>query len=486
MKKHALKALVAFLCVYLLIGTTEVKAQLYVYNSNLTGTPAYVNPNLWSSNVKRKNGAHGAGALCPIGFTSKQFSTSSTYSTAGPNIKFRLVPQPSVVMNIQSITASMRISEQGPIFVRPAYSIDNGLTWIDAGADFTPTISFCGGEFYTDTWDIPDFSTSTAVSFKFFGYSATSSIGVLQINDITVEGTLDLVDVDGDGYGVYIDCDDTDPSVHPGAVDICNDIDEDCDGNFDEVDAPISPSGEIYLCRHEFVTLSVEDAFETYLWYKNGEPIPTETEASITTEKPGYYQVYITSGECDGFTGIQAVAVTDNPFANIYYPEGLDLCVDDSLKLKASYGIGYSWQWYKDGAAIDGANFYKMLALEPGDYYCTVSTAFGCERNTDTVTVTSGCKTAAENMTEGGLNIYPNPAQNNITISLNSSEISGAEANVQIFSITGQELFTNTYRMTNGTLQQEINLQNMLPNGVYTVKVNAGNTEFTSRLVINK
>ena len=45
------------------------------------------------------------------------------------------------------------------------------------------------------------------------------------------------VDADSDGHFANVDCDDTDPSVHPGASDACNFIDDDCDGQLDE-DAP--------------------------------------------------------------------------------------------------------------------------------------------------------------------------------------------------------------------------------------------------------
>jgi hypothetical protein len=37
-------------------------------------------------------------------------------------------------------------------------------------------------------------------------------------------------DLDGDGFAEGFDCDDTDPDVHPGAAELCNGLDDDCDG----------------------------------------------------------------------------------------------------------------------------------------------------------------------------------------------------------------------------------------------------------------
>ena len=45
---------------------------------------------------------------------------------------------------------------------------------------------------------------------------------------------IDIMDMDGDGYNVYVDCDDLDPTVHPGAFDRANGRDDDCDGLVDE------------------------------------------------------------------------------------------------------------------------------------------------------------------------------------------------------------------------------------------------------------
>ncbi len=42
------------------------------------------------------------------------------------------------------------------------------------------------------------------------------------------------VDQDGDGAAAEADCDDTDPARFPGATELCNEVDDNCDGNVDE------------------------------------------------------------------------------------------------------------------------------------------------------------------------------------------------------------------------------------------------------------
>ncbi|MBW2255034.1 MAG: putative metal-binding motif-containing protein, partial [Deltaproteobacteria bacterium] len=50
-------------------------------------------------------------------------------------------------------------------------------------------------------------------------------------NEVEVQWNLDY---DGDGTVYADDCDDEDPDVHPGASELCNGEDDDCDGTIDE------------------------------------------------------------------------------------------------------------------------------------------------------------------------------------------------------------------------------------------------------------
>lgn len=55
--------------------------------------------------------------------------------------------------------------------------------------------------------------------------------------DNDCDGSVDNGDADSDGFPVCIDCDDTDPSINPAATDVCDGVDNDCDGFIDGGDA---------------------------------------------------------------------------------------------------------------------------------------------------------------------------------------------------------------------------------------------------------
>ncbi len=56
-------------------------------------------------------------------------------------------------------------------------------------------------------------------------------------NDYNCDGSTGYADDDGDGWAACEDCDDSDAAVHPGGTELCNGVDDDCDGTVDEDEA---------------------------------------------------------------------------------------------------------------------------------------------------------------------------------------------------------------------------------------------------------
>ena len=57
---------------------------------------------------------------------------------------------------------------------------------------------------------------------------------------------VEAVDLDGDGFDSTVDCDDSDPAVHPGASEVCNGVDDDCDGFVDDADPDLVGGSRAY------------------------------------------------------------------------------------------------------------------------------------------------------------------------------------------------------------------------------------------------
>ena len=149
-------------------------------------------------------------------------------------------------------------------------------------------------------------------SFFFLGCSATSKTSYQEIE------TQSLLDEDGDGYLQDEDCDDFDPQVFPEAVEICDAIDNNCNGLVDEG-----------VTTTFYQDLDV-DGF--------GNPDSTE-EGCQPSE--GFVQI---GSDCDDSQ-------------NTVYPGANELCdgLDNDCDDLIDNGIGNTWYRDEDGDGFGGA-----------------------------------------------------------------------------------------------------------------------------------
>jgi hypothetical protein len=120
---------------------------------------------------------------------------------------------------------------------------------IDANVpDATPDANLCAG---VTCAGLTYCDQGTCVPYPPCDLDAGTTGGQCPTGDVCRNGVCvpDPNDPDGDGSPASVDCDETDPLIHPGAMERCNGKDDNCDGNIDEGDPAAlcahDPSGDV-------------------------------------------------------------------------------------------------------------------------------------------------------------------------------------------------------------------------------------------------
>ncbi len=146
---------------------------------------------------------------------------------------------------------------------------------------------------------------------------------------------------DADRDGVTVDegdCDDADPSRYPGAPELCNDVDDDCDGEIDEDASPVSYYYDADEDGHGDPAVSLLSCGAPAGYVEEGDDCD-DTDATV---HPGAPEVCSEEDEdCDGLVDMEDGDVTEVPR---WYEDGDDdgYGASDSSVVSCTEPIGYS------------------------------------------------------------------------------------------------------------------------------------------------
>jgi subtilisin-like proprotein convertase family protein len=264
------------------------------------------------------------------------------------------------------------------------------------------------------------------VVFQFIATGVFGAYGDIAIDNLAFYGSTQAVgsdhvyyrDADGDGYGnnnqrifscnpvapvgyvpISGDCNDGDPSVYPGAVEIkCNQIDENCNGMADDglIPAPAVPAHPAY-CAGEDVVLTISGtATGQYYWFDALNPlVPVATGNTLhlfQVIQSGDYVVMDSlsgpAGNCVSQRTVTHVEVLPRPRLSVQ--TNLDFCFGTAIDLSTisvydSSQTNPALSWYSSWPPSSGGLLGTgVLVPVNGNYTVVATTDAGC---TSTATV---------------------------------------------------------------------------------------------------
>ncbi len=413
-------------------------------------------------------------------------STNGTQVVIVTDLAVPTITAPAAV----TVPADVTCTASGVVLGTPVTADNCGVASVTNNAPATYPLGVT-----TVVWTVTDFNGNIATANQ----------------TVTVTGTqlTYYADADGDTFGDILtttlacgipagyvanstDCNDGNASVNPSAIEICNGIDDNCDGNIDDViTAVITPSGSTSVCKGDFVTLNANSGVGyTYQWKRNGTNIPGATSSSYNANKNGNFTVLVTvPGGCSDLSDAVSVTILASPNATITNVTGFtDLCTANPIKLKTSGGATLTYQWYRGATMLAGATANTYNVTTPGNYSVEVTnTVTGCSSKSAKYPITQSCKEGDVVSMEGSsFNVYPNPSNGTFTVALSIIGNEAESANILLFNMVGEVVYQTSTEINNSTINAEITPVNNLAEGLYIIKVMVGNTTFEKTIAIVK
>ena len=227
----------------------------------------------------------------------------------------------------------------------------------------------------------------------------------------------------------------------------------------------------------------------TYQWYKLTTPVAGATGISYvpnaTTGKS--YKVLVTNASgCTKMSSTVSITVNALPAATVTAGGPTTFCNGDSVVLQANTGTGLVYQWIKGATNIAGATANKYAAKTQGTYKVKVTNANGCTKTSSpAVSVTVNCRQdGTEELAASSLDIFPNPGNGAFNLIYQSTVSSDGEVMMEVLDVTGRIVLSRQISLEGGTLKYINDASDLLPSGVYLVRVTEDDQSLVKKLIV--
>jgi len=140
--------------------------------------------------------------------------------------------------------------------------------------------------------------------------------------------------------------------------------------------------GATTVCNGATVQMEASGADgATYQWYLDGEAIVGADATDLGATVSGSYTVIATSASGCTSDVSASISVTVHPVPSVPTVNALGattICAGGEVGMLATGDADVSWQWYLDGAPIQGANDPELTVTVSGAYGVMATNSFGC------------------------------------------------------------------------------------------------------------
>ncbi|MDF1673742.1 MAG: right-handed parallel beta-helix repeat-containing protein [Vicingaceae bacterium] len=208
----------------------------------------------------------------------------------------------------------------------------------------------------------------------------------------------------------------------------------------------------------------------SYLWTPGNATTPT-----LSVTAAGTYYLQLTD-YCGNVYNDSIVVTEDLPVASFTTTSGGSIFIFTNTSTNAT---SYMWD-FGDGNTSTDVNPTHVYAGLDSTYTVTLIATNACGSDTLTMVITT--VDIVENLETRGLNIYPNPVNENLT--LDFGLLVGEDIVINIFDIQGRTLITDQIIGESGPFQKVISV-NSLTDGIYFVRIATNDEVITKKVIKN-
>ncbi len=270
------------------------------------------------------------------------------------------------------------------------------------------------------------------------------------------------------------------------------------------VSVSLNPGNEV--CQGTSVNFVANVAYggssPSFAWMKNGVNVGSAISYSyIPSNGDDVYCVLTSNYHCRSANTASSshtsmvVDVPVTPSVTILAFPGLNIASGQTVTFTASLNnavIAPSYQWAVNGIPVSGATMatYETSDLANSDVVsCEVISGGGCAGLSGSASATihvSGVGVNNVGFAGSDIKLVPNPNKGIFTISGTLGTTAGEEVTIEVTNMLGQVVYTTKVNVANGKINETVQLNNLIANGMYILNLRSTSGNKVFHLVVEQ